>query len=257
MIFVAYFEDQGVPATGLTPSIDIYRVDTGAQVVTAQSMTELAGGWYKYDYTGYTDTLDYVAVADGGATLSNVDRYKAASNEVKAATDEAEDNIRGSDNDDLKDISDQMDTAQADLNNPDQYKADVSALALEANVQGHAAAALTAYDPPTRSEATADKDEVLVAVAAVLTAVGLLPTAVQIKDAVWQEPFAGYTTVNQMGYLMNKFLRALIQGNMKQENNQWIIYDPDSKTTPLVTFNTYKEDLVTPADEEIYLRDKV
>jgi hypothetical protein len=36
----------------------------------------------------------------------------------------------------------------------------VSGLALEANVQGHAADALTAYDPPTRTEATADKAEI-------------------------------------------------------------------------------------------------
>jgi len=34
----------------------------------------------------------------------------------------------------------------------DDYKADVSTLALEANVQGHCTAALTAYDPPTKAE---------------------------------------------------------------------------------------------------------
>jgi len=36
--------------------------------------------------------------------------------------------IKGADDDDLKDISDQLDVAQADLDNPDQYKADVSGL---------------------------------------------------------------------------------------------------------------------------------
>lgn len=41
------------------------------------------------------------------------------------------------------------------------YKADVSALALEANSQSNAAAALTAYDPPTRTEATTDKDAII------------------------------------------------------------------------------------------------
>ena len=36
----------------------------------------------------------------------------------------------------------------------------VTGLAIEANVQSHAAAALTAYDPPTRAEATSDKAEI-------------------------------------------------------------------------------------------------
>ena len=49
----------------------------------------------------------------------------------------------------------------------DTYKADVAALALEANVQGHAAAALEAYDGPTRAEALADKEELASAIAAV------------------------------------------------------------------------------------------
>lgn len=43
--------------------------------------------------------------------------------------------IKGADDDDLKDISDQLDVVQADLDNPNQYKADVSALALEATAQ--------------------------------------------------------------------------------------------------------------------------
>ena len=41
----------------------------------------------------------------------------------------------------------------------------VAPLALEANSQGHAAAALAAYDPPTRTEAAGDRDAILAAVA--------------------------------------------------------------------------------------------
>lgn len=47
----------------------------------------------------------------------------------------SEGNVRGPDSDNLKDLSDQLDTVQADLDTPDQYKADVSALALEATSQ--------------------------------------------------------------------------------------------------------------------------
>ena len=36
---------------------------------------------------------------------------------------------------------------------------------MEGNIQGHVADALAAYDPPTRTEATADKEAVLAAIA--------------------------------------------------------------------------------------------
>jgi len=54
---------------------------------------------------------------------------------VEDAIKTSENNIRGADNDTLKTLSDQLDTAQADLDNPDQYKADVSGLALETTAQ--------------------------------------------------------------------------------------------------------------------------
>lgn len=41
------------------------------------------------------------------------------------------------------------------------YKADISALAIEANVETHVINSLNTYDPPTRAEVTADKDEVI------------------------------------------------------------------------------------------------
>ena len=47
------------------------------------------------------------------------------------------------------------DTAGAlldDLGTPANFKADVSALAIEANVEGHVTTALNAYDPPTKAE---------------------------------------------------------------------------------------------------------
>lgn len=49
--------------------------------------------------------------------------------------------------------------------------------ALRDNQQPAAAAALTAYDPPTRTEATADKDEILAAI----------PSAAAVADQVWEE----------------------------------------------------------------------
>ncbi|KKL73737.1 hypothetical protein LCGC14_2071930, partial [marine sediment metagenome] len=48
--------------------------------------------------------------------------------------------------------------------NSSSVKANVSGLAIEGNVEGHVDTALASYDGPTRSEATSDKDEIIVEV---------------------------------------------------------------------------------------------
>lgn len=41
------------------------------------------------------------------------------------------------------------------------FKADISSLAIEGNVEGHVTTALNSYDPPTRTELTSDKSEII------------------------------------------------------------------------------------------------
>ena len=65
----------------------------------------------------------------------NLPSDPASQSAVESKIDQAEANIRGADNDTLKTLSDQLDGVQADLDNPDQYKADVSGLAQESTVQ--------------------------------------------------------------------------------------------------------------------------
>ena len=74
MNIIAYFSNDGVPATGLSATVDVWETD-GTQVVTAQAMTEVAGGFYVYDFTTYSASVDYCIRADGSATLANSDRY--------------------------------------------------------------------------------------------------------------------------------------------------------------------------------------
>ena len=63
------------------------------------------------------------------------------------------------------------------------------------------ATALTAYDPPTRTEATADKAEVLAAIAGIEVDV---PTVGEIADAVWDEANADHDTDDTFGELVNR-----------------------------------------------------
>ena len=54
MNIIAFFTNQGTPETGLTPKIDIWKLD-GTQVITNQDMTEIAGGFYSYDFSSYDE----------------------------------------------------------------------------------------------------------------------------------------------------------------------------------------------------------
>jgi hypothetical protein len=85
MLIIAYFSNKGVPATGLTPRINIWR-DSGVLLINSALMTEIAGGFYKYDFTTYDDSLNYVFRADGGTILLNEDRYAFGSNEAGQVT---------------------------------------------------------------------------------------------------------------------------------------------------------------------------
>lgn len=85
MNLTVFFTDTGVPSTGLTPTIDVW-TSAGTQVITAATMTEVAGGFYLYDFSAYDETQDYLIRADGGVSLSDTDRYIAGTNEVGQVT---------------------------------------------------------------------------------------------------------------------------------------------------------------------------
>lgn len=71
------FTDSGTPTSGLSPTINIYEVDTGNQVVTNASMTEIGStGIYKYNFTARKQSKEYVWKADGTSTLATAsERY--------------------------------------------------------------------------------------------------------------------------------------------------------------------------------------
>jgi hypothetical protein len=75
----------------------------------------------------------------------------------------------------------------------DAVLAAVAALPTDADVQTAATAALTAYDPPTRTEATSDKGEVIAAMPAAA------PSAADVADAVWDEALAGHAAAGSTG----------------------------------------------------------
>lgn len=81
MNIIAFFTNKGVPETGLSPTVDVWTL-AGGHTVNAQDMTEIAGGFYYYDFTTYDEDEDYVIRADGTDTLSGAERYVYSSNET-------------------------------------------------------------------------------------------------------------------------------------------------------------------------------
>ncbi len=80
---ISFFTDNGYPKLGLSPTINIRRVDTGSLVIEGVSMSELGDGWYKYEFDGDED-LEYAIRCDGGTDLTNAERYTFAGSEIKS-----------------------------------------------------------------------------------------------------------------------------------------------------------------------------
>jgi hypothetical protein len=74
VIYTVYFNDAGVPKTGLSPTIITYKkVSDGSDVASPPAVSTIGGGGYKF---AATPTEALFVVVDGGAGLSAWDRYK-------------------------------------------------------------------------------------------------------------------------------------------------------------------------------------
>jgi hypothetical protein len=173
MIYAVYFSNAGVPATGLSPTIGVYKkVSDGTEVTPAPTVSEIGGGFYKFIATP-AEAL--VVRVNGGGSLGDADKYKVMQLTPHDADLDAQVSSRGSqadltavrgktDNLPLDPASNaQVNTRLATSGYAAPDNAGISAIkaktdnlpanpANEANVQGHVADALAAYDPPTKTE---------------------------------------------------------------------------------------------------------
>jgi hypothetical protein len=78
MNVITFFSLYGTPSTGLTPTIRIRNAVTNALVITDAAMTEIGDGFYKYDFSGYDNSIEYTIRCDGGVTLVGSERYPVA-----------------------------------------------------------------------------------------------------------------------------------------------------------------------------------
>ena len=138
MIYVVFFSNAGVPATGLTPTIGVYKkVSDGTDVTPAPTVSEIGGGFYKFTATP-AEAL--VVRMNGGGSLSDADKYKVMQITPNDASLDAMVSTRAPESGgNVAAIKAKTDNLPA-------------APAVEGNVEGHVADALAAYDPPTKAE---------------------------------------------------------------------------------------------------------
>ena len=74
MMVLAVFTEDSLPKTGLTPTVDIYRLDTNTLAVDGGSMVEVGNGHYSCSFTAWDSALDYSCVIDS-VTLTGSERY--------------------------------------------------------------------------------------------------------------------------------------------------------------------------------------
>ena len=192
MVYKIMFLNAGVPQSGLSPTITVYKkVSDGSDVASPPAISAIGGGGYKFTATPAEEI--YLEI-DGGASLSNLDRYKTGvigpndaylDAAVSTRAPEAGGNLAA-----VKAKTDNLPVSPAAVgsamaltaaydaakNAAPELGGNIAAIkaktdnlpvnpANEANVETHVTAALNAYDPPTRAEATADKDAILAALA--------------------------------------------------------------------------------------------
>lgn len=79
MIYKIYITESGTPKTGLSPSWNSLRaIDGTDKSSSAPSISEVGGGWYKFELvygTSPFDVAELVGVIDAGNSLAGYERY--------------------------------------------------------------------------------------------------------------------------------------------------------------------------------------
>jgi hypothetical protein len=88
-IITCHFTNNGLPATGLVPIIDVFELHPtnptiNTHIIISGVSSEIGMGWYRYNMINYDDTKNYVFTFDGGAGLCPGERFKLGGNESYA-----------------------------------------------------------------------------------------------------------------------------------------------------------------------------
>jgi hypothetical protein len=74
-LVAAFFAERCIPATGLSPRVDIYDLTDELLAEAAAVMSPVGLGFYSYVYADHNPDHDYTVLCDGGASLNPLERY--------------------------------------------------------------------------------------------------------------------------------------------------------------------------------------
>jgi hypothetical protein len=152
--FLVFFVASKQGSTGLTVTVDVYN-PSGTKIVNGSSASEVGGGVYSYTLSSGSVSSDGEYVAIFKTTDSDVDQQHIPALWVvgRAGIENLDASVSSrSDFDETTDTVDVGAVSGNSVTTTDDFKADVSTLAVEANVVGHVTTALASYDPPTKNE---------------------------------------------------------------------------------------------------------
>lgn len=86
-LIASFFTNNGSPATGLNATIRIWEITPSSStlIVNDAAMTEIGDGFYRYEFTSYDPSNEYLFRTDGGASLPIFERYQKSSNRNSAS----------------------------------------------------------------------------------------------------------------------------------------------------------------------------
>lgn len=140
MIIKTNFSNEGVPQEGLSPTVRIINLPNLEVEVSGAGMTENTQitGSYFYDFTSYNVTGNYDIRCNGGAGLSNYDRYTWATNSDDLEIGTGLDGVSGA-----------VAANKVDLDNPSQYMAIITGVALDGEYDSVISGIQAEVDKPT------------------------------------------------------------------------------------------------------------
>lgn len=203
-------------------------------VVVAATIGGVATGGVVWQETGDTKLVSNLNDIAAGVLMGLVDeaitsaKYDESSAfPLKSADTGATQVARvGADGDTLETLSDEVDTAQADLDNPNQYKADVSALALQASVddlEGRLTATRAGYLDNLGGGAVAHAGDAMTLTAGERSSVATAVWAATVRTLssfgtlvadIWNALTSGMTTVGSIGKRLADYIDVAISSRM-------------------------------------------
>lgn len=85
-IISSLFTINGTPTDGLSPTIRIWEITSSSStlIIIDDPMVEIGDGFYKYNFTTYDPTKEYLFRTDGGASLPIFERFQRVSSRNSA-----------------------------------------------------------------------------------------------------------------------------------------------------------------------------